>query len=67
MLKFLLYAVIAYFIYQFIITMDWDGMFSSTTRGAQNAAGNTYQGIRHSSVIETLEDALKALKDVIGF
>ena len=42
-------------------------MFSSTTRGAQNAAGNTYQGIRHSSVIETLEDALKALKDVIGF
>lgn len=66
MFRFLIYAVIAYFVYQFVMAVDWDSAFSKTSRTAENTANHTYQDVKSSSIVETIEDAFKALRDVIG-
>ena len=65
MLKFVLYAVIAYFVYQLVVAIDWGHATSSVTSKAENTAGSAYHDVADSGVVQTIGDAFGAIKKLI--
>ena len=61
MLHFVFYAIVAFFLYQFMMNMDWDG----AGRDASRNAGNAVQKVEDSSVGRTVSDSFGAVRDLL--
>ena len=61
MLHFVFYAIVAFFLFQFVMNMDWDG----AGRDASRTAGNAVQKVEDSSVGRTVSDSVGAVRDLL--
>ena len=61
MLHFVFYAIVAFFLYQFAMNIDWN----STGRDASRTAGSAVEKVEDSSVGRTVSDSVGALRDLL--
>lgn len=61
MLHFVFYAIVAFFLYQFAMNMDWD----SAGRDVSRTAGNAVEKVEDSSVGRTVSDSVGAVRDLL--
>lgn len=60
MLKFLFFVVVAYFLYQFLMAVNWDNAFSTASHDVSRTANEAGSGI-----IDGVGNAFGTLKHVI--
>lgn len=65
MLRFLFFAVVAYVLYQFIMSVNWSGAMSSTENKVSNGANGAVQDVTNSSLAHDVEDVLDSIKKLI--
>lgn len=65
MLHFVFYAIVAFFLYQFAMNMDWDSAGRDATRTVENTAGSAVDSVENSSVGRSLSDSVGAVRDLL--
>ncbi len=65
MLHFVFYAVVAFFLYQFVMSVDWDSAGRNTTRKVENSAEDAVDAVGNSGVGRVVGDSIGAVRDLI--
>jgi hypothetical protein len=65
MLHFIFYAVVAFFIYAFLTSVDWDSAERNTTRKVENTAEDAADTVGNSGVGHAVGDALGRARDLL--